>query len=96
MASGARIEAVDEVLRHARLLRQPARGHALARRGLIFPQENSDATRCRNFRTHVLILQTRGSFVKGFGEEIGQLVRVACCVVRVAWCVERVALGRQV
>ena len=38
VARRARIEAVDEVLRHACLFRQPARGHAFTRRGLIFPQ----------------------------------------------------------
>ncbi len=86
----ARIEAVDEILRHARFLRQPARGHALARGCLVFAEQNGDATRCRNFRTHVLSLQTNGSFVKSFGEESGQVlvwmrgIVVACCVLRVA------------
>ena len=84
VAGYARIEAVDEILRYARLLRQFARRHALARRCLIFAEQDGDATRCRDFRTHVLSLQTSGSFVKVFGEEMGQVLDVAwnVCLIR--------------
>ena len=73
VAGRTRIEAVDEVLRDARLLCQFARGDALARGGLVLAEQDGYTARCRDFRTHVLILWACGGFVKRFGEENGQV-----------------------
>ncbi len=58
VAGRARIETIDEILWHACFLCQFARGNALARGGLVLAEQDGDSARCRDFRTHVLILQT--------------------------------------